>query len=334
VIARAALVATLAIAALTPPPAVAARGTTVARIPFPTNIAFDPAGGMWVTSGAGAAQGSDGVWYVPKGASRARHVASGLHTALGLLWHGGSLYVAHVATPSRGRVTALTGFDGRGFARRRVVLDGVRIGRHTMDSIVADPAADRLLVGVGSVGDNSGRAGRVLSFRPDGSGVRVEATGLRNPFGLAFVPGTRRLLITDNARDDLGPFRPREELDLADVAGPARHFGFPRCPGTCVGPVATMPPHASSDGLAVRAGAGGRVVAFVAEFGSSFPRNPTGHDVRRIVLTPRGDGYTARQSVVQRFPGNDPLGAAIGPDGRLYVTLLISGRVVRYPANV
>jgi hypothetical protein len=95
-----------------------------------------------------------------------------------------------------------------------------------------------------------------------------------------------------------------------------------------------MPPHASSDGLAVRAGAGGRVVAFVAEFGSSFSRNLTGHDVRRIVLTPKRGGYTARQSVVQRFPSNDPLGAAIGPDGRLYVTLLISGRVVRYPASV
>jgi hypothetical protein len=84
----------------------------------------------------------------------------------------------------------------------------------------------------------------------------------------------------------------------------------------------------------VRAGANGRVTAFVAEFGSSFARNPTGHDVRRITLTPHGSGYTARQSVVQRFARNDPLGAAIGPDDRLYVTLLVSGRVIRYPASV
>jgi hypothetical protein len=53
-------------------PAVTARAaatpTVVAKgIPFATNIAFDPAGGMWVTSGAGAVNASDGVWYVPPG---------------------------------------------------------------------------------------------------------------------------------------------------------------------------------------------------------------------------------------------------------------------------
>jgi glucose/arabinose dehydrogenase len=309
-----------------------AAAATIAAIPFPTNIDFDPAGGMWVTSGAGAAQSSDGVWYVPKGAHKARHVIRGIHTALGLHWHGGELYVSHVVTPSKGRISAYTSFDGSRFAKKRTVLPSLRIGRHTVDSIISDPVTGRLLVGVGSVADHSGTAGRVISFRPDGREARVVATGLRNPYGLAFVPGTHRLLITDNARDDLGLTRPPEEVDLADLDAPGRpHFGFPRCPSTCLRPIAKLPPHASSDGLAVKRGPGGSTIAYVAEFGSSFSRNHTGHDVRRIVLRPKpGGGYTTKVSVLARFAQNDPLGAAIGPDGDLYVTLLISGKVVRY----
>jgi glucose/arabinose dehydrogenase len=309
-----------------------AAAATIAAIPFPTNIDFDPAGGMWVTSGAGAAQSSDGVWYVPKGAHKARHVIRGVHTALGLHWHGGELYVSHVVSPSTGRVSAYTRFDGRRFAARRTVLPRLRIRRHTVDSIISDPVTGRLLVGVGSVADHAGTAGRVVSFRPDGTQATVVAAGLRNPYGLAFVPGTHRLLITDNARDDLGAFRPPDELDLADLDAPGRpHFGFPRCPSTCLGPIARLPPHASSDGLAVKPGPDGSTIAYVAEFGSSFAANRTGRDIRRIVLRPRpGGGSTSKVSVLARFRQNDPLGAAIGPDGDLYITLLISGKVLRY----
>ncbi|MBI5104818.1 MAG: hypothetical protein HZB46_07515 [Solirubrobacterales bacterium] len=328
---RAAALAVLALLVLAAP-AGAAKRTVVAKVPFATNIAFDPAGGMWVTSGAGAAQPTDGVWYVPKGSARARHVARGLHTALGLAWHGGELYVSHVVTPSRGAVTALSGFAGGRFAKRRAVLRNLRIGRHTVDSIVSSPDGRRLLVGVGSVKDASGPPGRVLSFTPSGRGVRVEATGLRNPYGLAFVPGTDDLLITDNARDDLGPFRPPDELNVVlGLGGRAPHFGFPRCRATCARPIARLPAHASADGLAVKAAPDGGAVAYVAEFGSSFAANRTGRDVRRIRLTPRPrDSYATTVSVLDRFRQNDPLGAAIGPDGDLYVTLLISGRVVRY----
>jgi glucose/arabinose dehydrogenase len=311
--------------------AAAVAAATVAAIPFPTNVAFDPAGGLWVTSSAGLAAGGDGVYYVPKGAHRPRHVISGLTLALGLRWHRGRLYVGHVVSRTRGQVTAFRGFDGRRFAHRRTVLPSLRIGRHTVDSIVSDPRRDRLLVGVGSPRDHDGPPGRVLSFRPDGRDVRVEATGLRNPFGLAFIPGTTRLLVTDNARDDLGLLRPPDELNLVDVRGRAAHFGFPRCPSRCRRPLVRMPAHSSADGLAVKRGPNGTILAYVASFGSSFERNRTGRDVRRIVLRPRaGGGYRATVSVVARFRRSDPVGAAIGPDGHLYVTLLTSGRVVRY----
>ena len=104
-------------------------------------------------------------------------------------------------------------------------------------------------------------------------------------------------------------------------------FGFPGCNGqggpACAGtraPVAGFPAHASSDGLAVD----GRW-AYVAENGSSFAAAPTGNDVRLVDLR------TGKSSIFWRSPvEHDPLGAAIGPDGSLYVTLFVSGRVIRF----
>ncbi len=220
------LLALTLLAALVPSAAIAATPKVVAKgIPFATNVVFDPAGGMWVTSGAGGENGSDGVWYVPKG-GRPRHVVRHLTTALGLRWAGGKLYVSHITSPSNGRVTSFTGFDGKRFAKHTIALDGLRVGRHTMDSIVQGPDG-RLYVGVGSTFDNHGRPGRVVSWVPGKHAPRLEATGLRNPYGLAFHGAD--LLVTDNGRDDLGETRPPEELDAFDPTGGVADFGFPGC---------------------------------------------------------------------------------------------------------
>jgi len=318
-----ALLAVAAAVAL-PASATAATPQVVAKgIPFATNVVFDPAGGMWVTSGAGGSNPSDGVWYVPQG-GKPRHVVRHLKTALGLRWAGSSLYVSHITSASNGRVTAFTGFDGTRFANHSIALDGLRVGRHTTDSIAQGPDG-RLYVGVGSTFDNRGRPGRVLSWAPGTHTPRLEATGLRNPYGLAFHGA--QLLVTDNGRDDLGETRPPEELDAFDPAGPLVDFGFPRCSGgrgQCFGavaPIATFPAHASTDGLAVKGD-----VAYVAQNGSTIRRHAVGNDVQRVDLV------TGTRTRVWKSPvAHDPLGAAIGPDGRLYVTLFLSGKVVSFP---
>jgi glucose/arabinose dehydrogenase len=263
-------------------------------------------------------------------------VVKGLPTALGLTWHAGVLYVAHITSPSNGRVLALSGWrDGR-FATRRAAVPRLRIGRHTVDSIVPGPDG-RLYLGVGSVYDNRGPSGRVVSFRPGGGGLRTEATGLRNPYGLAFLPDTSILLVTDNGRDDLGAMAPPEELNAFDVTAPVPDFGFPGCYGQggapcsqTVHPLLDLPVHASSDGLAVSEDwGGGGLTAFVAQNGSSFPAKPTGNDVR-IVRLGEGAVTASERRFAWGFEQRDPLGAAIGPDGALYVTLFLSGKVVRF----
>ena len=85
--------------------------TAVSNVPFASNIAFDPAGGRWITSGAGGPNpASDGVWYAPRGTKRAHRVIKGLQTALGLTWHAGVLYVGYITDATNGRISAYSGF--------------------------------------------------------------------------------------------------------------------------------------------------------------------------------------------------------------------------------
>lgn len=309
----------------------------------PTNIAFDPAGGIWTTSAGHTLAASDGVWYTPRRGARPRHVVKRLGSALGLVWFRGELYVSHVVPYSSGRgghtgrVVAYSRFDGRRFARSRVVVKGIPTGLHRVDSIVAGPGG-RLYLGVGSAGDvraGSKYGGTVVSFPPSGGGLRIEARGLRNPYGLAFAPDGATLLVSDNGRDDLGNARPPEELNQLVVTESAPHFGFPRCwgrgGGRCAGtrpPLAELAPHSAAGGVATaeRFGPYGPS-AFVAEHGSTIAKPRTGAVVVRVPLT--GARSSARP-FARGFRHFDPLGLALGRDGALYLTLWQSGRIVRF----
>jgi glucose/arabinose dehydrogenase len=48
------------------------------------------------------------------------------------------------------------------------------------------------------------RRAAILEARPDGSGMRLFATGLRNPNGMDWAPGTTTLRTVVNERDLLG----------------------------------------------------------------------------------------------------------------------------------
>jgi glucose/arabinose dehydrogenase len=339
VLAAVAACAPAAGAAPAPPGQIVAAG-----IPYASNVTFDARGGMWVTSGAPFSQNGDGVWYVAHAGARSVHVIRGTLTALGLTWFRGRLYVASTLSRVTGIVARYSGFDGRRFAHRRVVIPAISIGRHGLGTIAPGPKG-RLYLGVGAEQDRLAggheTSGTVVSFKGDGSDLRIEAKGLRGPFGLAFVPATASLLVTDNGRDDLGLHRPPDELDLVrDVTRAAPDFGFPdcydqggrACSGTAA-PLALLPAHAGVGGVAVTGDWGGRgLTAFVAESGSVVGGVDAGREVRRIELRRRpGGGYDATGSVFATgFGEQDALGTAIGPGGALYVTLWGTGAVVRF----
>ncbi len=221
----------------------------------PTAMSFGPGGRLYVAEDVGS------IVSVARGATKPRPFARGLTVPLGLLWRGRTLYVSE-----SGKVEAIRA------GRRRVVVSGLPFGEHQQDAIVAGPDG-RLYLGSGSTcnacRERDPRSAAILSFRTDGSGLRVVARGLRNPYGLLFVG--KALYATVNGRDDLGEDEPADALVRVRTGA---DYGWPDCwpgwalrrlVGRCRGvtaPVAYLEPHSSADGIALWRGD-----LFVAEWG-------------------------------------------------------------------
>lgn len=275
------------------------RATVFARgLEHPTALSFGPAGRLYVSEDIGR------IVSVTRGSRVPRAFAAKLVVPLGLLWQGHTLYVSE-----SGKVEALSLAAGR-----RTVISGLPFKRHQQDAIVAGPDG-RLYLGSGSTCDacleRDRRSAAILSFRPDGSGLQVVATGLRNPYGLVFAG--RTLYATVNGRDDLGDSEPAEAvvriLPGADYGWPGCWPGYAlrRLIGACRGvepPIAYLEPHSSADGIAAWRGD-----LFVAEWGEYLART---HG-RRVVRIRRGHVTTFATGF------DHPLALAVGPSGNLLV---------------
>src|SRR5512147_181795 len=64
-------------------------------------------------------------------------------------------------------------------------------------------------------------------YNPDGSGMEVIATGIRNTQGFAWHPKTGEIWFTDHGRDWMGDKGPEDELNRISKTG--LYFGYPYC---------------------------------------------------------------------------------------------------------
>jgi glucose/arabinose dehydrogenase len=307
-----------------------------ASVPRPTAFAFDAVGRMYVTS-------QDEHVYLATDENkdgRADNIsvfASGYTFALGVAVQPstGDVYVSH-----QGVISVLRDDNGDHEADGERILAGdLPFDVHQNDNLEFGPDG-WLYLGVGSTCDACEDANplsaAIVRFNVETGDREVFATGLRNPYDLAFQPGTGELFATDNGRDDLGMDAPFEELNHIVQGG---NYGYPDCwnagdqPGCekTIPAVAFFEAHSSADGVDFYQGqdfpAEYRGNAFVTIFGS-WLKTGVQTGIQRVVLSP--DDNSSETSWFVRFPtGVMPLPISSGPDGGLYVGDYINGVIYR-----
>jgi glucose/arabinose dehydrogenase len=157
-------------------------------------------------------------------------IAKGLNEPSGVAFRDGTLYVGEI-----NRVVKFEGIESKlqSPGEPVVVNDTLPKDSHHGQKFIAFGPDGLLYVPVGgpcNVCDkekDDPRYATILRMKPDGSGLEVFASGVRNSVGFDWHPQTRQLWFTDNGRDNLGDDVQRDELNTAPKKG--LHFGFPFC---------------------------------------------------------------------------------------------------------
>lgn len=232
---------------------------------------------------------------------------------------------------------------------------------HWTRNVTFSPDGKKMYVSVGS-GSNINdpdthktefHRANILEYNPDGSGLRVFASGIRNPVGLAFDPKTGELWTAVNERDELGnnlvPDYATHVQDGGFYGWPWYYMGGnhdPRLPDShpdlrakMITPDVIIQPHSAPLGFTFYTGnqfpAEYHGDIFLALHGS-WNRDPrTGYMVVRIPLHGEGKSSGDYEEFVTGFvtSGGDvwgrPVGIAVAKDGSLLISDDGSGSIWR-----
>jgi glucose/arabinose dehydrogenase len=284
-----------------------------------------------------------------------------LHQPFGMAYVGGMLYVAN--TDGLVRYAYRDDQTQVGSAGQTILdLPAGGYNNHWTRNVVARPDGAKLYVSVGSATnvDEEGidardpRRAAILEVNPDGTGMRVYASGLRNPNGMDWVPGTNDLWTVVNERDELGDDLVPDYLtrvrDGAFYGWPYAYFGAhedPRHKGKrpdlvakAVVPDYPLGAHTASLGLVFYRGDSFperyRSGAFVAQRGSWNRSQFAGY---RVAFVPFSKGRPSgrMEEVLTGFIADEaksevygrPVGLAVLPDGSMLVADDAGGTIWR-----
>jgi glucose/arabinose dehydrogenase len=279
-------------------------------------------------------------------------IAEGLSMPNGVAVRDGALYVAEVS-----RVLRFDGIEDRleNPPEPVVVNDGFPTDEWHGWKFIRFGPDGMLYVPVGAPCNvclrEDERYATIMRMQPDGTGLEVFASGIRNTVGFDWHPQTKELWFTENGRDWMGDDRPPDELNRAPRQG--MHFGFPFVHGESIVdpeygdqrgttevtlPVQELEAHAAALGMRFYTGrmfpAEYRGQIFIAEHGSwnRYELPPSGYRITLVRLEgnkavsyePFAEGWLQGREAWGR-----PVDVLVMPDGALLVSDDMAGVVYR-----
>jgi glucose/arabinose dehydrogenase len=285
-----------------------------------------------------------------EGTHRVVTIARDLHSPNGVAFRGSALYVAEI-----GRILRYDGIESRlSSPPAPVVVDeSLPKDEHHGWKFIRFGPDGMLYIPVGApcniCEQADPRYAAILRMRPDGTGMEVFASGVRNTVGFDWNPATGELWFTDNGRDLMGDDLPPDELNRAPRKG--LHFGYPYVHGKNLPdpefgargkpagfspPEWELPAHVASLGMRFYSGRmfppGYRGQVFIAEHGSWNRSKPIGYRISLVRMEGnRAAGYEVFAEGWLRGgrAWGRPVDVQEMPDGSLLVSDDKAGRIYR-----
>jgi glucose/arabinose dehydrogenase len=261
----------VALAAGGPPPPKTFGGAKVtlfaSGLRNPTSFAFGD-GAVFAGDSGNSTKVPNGGVYVLRG-GKATEIPNSPIFVGGMEFHKGDLYLSAASLGSAGpqfQILAWSGWNGTTFATRKVIYTAPPKFQG-FDGIAFGPDG-RLYVGVNTGllnGNDHGPASLspylydILSMDTSGGALKVFATGIRQPWQMAFAPGSSSPFVSDLGQD--GPKTIKNPPDFLLKVKQGQNYGFPGCSHTkgspCGGfakPFESFAPHTDIMGVSIDAG--------------------------------------------------------------------------------
>ncbi len=285
-----------------------------------------------------------------------QQIASGLTFVHSVAFANGQLYAA-----AEDRLVRLSNFGTNGVAQTVETIVALPTGAKDLyghrTRTVAQGPDGKLYVSVGSSCDvcleDTPQRAAILRLNPDGSGLEVFASGLRNTVGFDWRPYTSELWGVDMGRNNIGLDNPPDELNVIQQG---KNYGWPFChgsntpnpefndPGRCastVPPAMPLPAHWSPLGFLFYTGLNfpatyqnSAVVAFHGTARDQVGNQLNGYNVVSIRFKNGGPDAASMQELVRGWNvSGDVWGRPAGllqlPDGSLLISDDNGGRIFR-----
>lgn len=282
---------------------------------------------------------------------RETFLTNDLNQPFGMLIIGKWLYVANTNALMRYPYKAgQTKITEKG--QKIIDLPAGEHNRHWTRNIITNADSSKIYIAIGS-GSNVAENGienellkaDILEINPDGSGMKIFASGLRNPVGMGWAPGTKTLWTVVNERDELGDDLVPDYLTSVQKDGfygwPYAYFGKhedprvkekkPELVNKTIVPEVALGSHTASLGLAFYTHTAFPKKyhngAFIAQHGSWNRSVLSGYKIIFIPFSngkPSGKPEDFLTGFIANLEKNEvygrPVGVVVMPDGSLLIT--------------